>query len=326
MHTRCLDPYGVMAEEYYRVCRRLSFPMPSQPDWNDFRIILALGRAGSLAGAAQILKVDPSTVSRWLTAAEASFGVALAVREGREFALTGEGRSAFKAAEAMERAADRARAEVRGARETLDGVVRIACPPVAIRYLEHFPDGVAARHSRLGVELLSGRAPVNLSKGEADISIRAVRPTDLDLVVAHSFGLGSGVFASKSYLGARKRPAAQADIAGHALVRYAEQFLHMTPFSWIEQFAEPGAPGVRVDSIDMAQNRIATGAGIGVLYCIAGDADERLVRLFAEPIDVIDMNIVYHQSMRGSARLRAVLDLLIAFHLERRSALVGRTD
>jgi hypothetical protein len=36
------------------------------------------------------------------------------------------------------------------------------------------------------------------------------------------------------------------------------------------------------------------------------------------------MNIVYHQSMRGSARLRAVLDLLIAFHIERRATLVGR--
>ena len=81
---------------------------------------------------------------------------------------------------------------------------------------------------------------------------------------------------------------------------------------------------VGVPNIDMAQHRIASGSGIGVLYCIAGDADDRLVRLFDEPIDVIDMNIVYHQSMRGSARLRAVLDLLIAFHVERRAALGGR--
>ncbi|MBT8426072.1 MAG: LysR family transcriptional regulator [Silicimonas sp.] len=298
--------------------------MPAEPDWNDFRIILALGRAGSLAGAAQLLKVDPSTVSRRLAAAETAFGAVLVVREGREFALTSEGRAAFAAAEAMEDAADQARAEVRGARETLDGVVRIACPPVAIRYLERFPETVASRHSGLGVELLSGRAPVNLSKGEADISIRAVRPTDMDLAVAHSFGLGSGVFAARSYLETHGWPATHADVAGHMLVRYAEPFLHMPPFRWIEQFAEPGASGVRVDSIDLAQHRIASGAGIGVLYCIAGDADDRLVRLFDESIDVIDANIVYHQSMRGSARLRAVLDLLIAFHIERRAALAGR--
>ena len=298
--------------------------MPAEPDWNDFRVILALGRAGSVAGAAQLLKVDPSTVSRRLAAAEAAFGTVLVVREAREFSLTSEGKSAFAAAEAMEAAADRARAEVRDARGSLDGVVRIACPPVAIRYLEGFPETVASHHPKLGVELLSGRAPVNLSKGEADISIRAVRPTDMDLAVAHSFGLGSGVFAAKSYIEAHGRPATPQDIAAHAIVRYAEAFLHMPPFAWIEQFADPGGSGVRVDNIDMAQHRIASGSGIGVLYCIAGDADDRLFRLFDEPIDVIDMNIVYHQSMRGSARVRAVLDLLIAFHIECRAALVGR--
>ncbi|MBF9030397.1 LysR family transcriptional regulator [Rhodobacterales bacterium HKCCE3408] len=300
--------------------------MPAEPDWNDFRVILALGRAGSVAGAARLLKVDPSTVSRRLSAAEAAFGATLVVREAREFSLTSEGKSAFAAAEAMEAVADRARSAVRDARGSLEGVVRIACPPVAIRYLEDFPQTVASQHPDLGVELLSGRVPVNLAKGEADISIRAVRPTDMDLAVAHSFGLGSGVFAAKSYIEAMGRPSTPADIAGHALVRYAETFLHMPPFVWVEQFADPGGSGVRVDNIDMAQHRIASGSGIGVLYCIAGDADDRLVRLFAEPIDVIDMNIVYHQSMRGSARLRAVLDLLIAFHIERRAALVGRAN
>lgn len=199
--------------------------MPAEPNWNDFRIILALGRAGSLVGAAQFLKVDPSTVSRRLAAAEAAFGAVLVVREAREFSLTSEGKSAFAAAEAME-AADQAHAEVCDARGNLEGVVRIACSPVAIRYLEDFPDTVASWHPELGVELVSGRAPVNLSKGEADISIRAVRPTDMDLAVAHSFGLGSGVFAAKSYIEANGRPAKPEDVTGHALVRSTEPFLH----------------------------------------------------------------------------------------------------
>lgn len=298
----------------------------SEPEWNDFRTILALGRAGSVAGAARLLNVDASTVSRRLAAAEAAFGAVLVVRDGREFSLTSEGMSAFAAAEAMENAADRARAQVRGARNMLKGVVQIACPPVAIRYLEDFPESVALVHPGLGVELLSGRAPVNLAKGEADISIRAVRPTDMDLVVAHAFGLGSGVFAARTYIEMHGCPATQAEVAGHRLVRYAAPFLHMPPFAWAEQFVEPGAPGVRVDNIDMAQHRIASGAGIGVLYCIAGDADDRLVRIFDEPIDVIEMNIVYHQSMRGSARVRAVLDLLIAFHNERHETLSGSRD
>ena len=297
--------------------------MPAEPDWNDFRTLLALGRAGSLAGAAKSLRVDPSTVSRWLAAAETAFGAPLVVRDGRAFALTAEGKAAFDAALAMEEAANAGRAQIRRARESLEGLVRIACPPVAIGYLEGFAGTVAARLPGLGVELLSGRAPVDLARGEADLSIRAVRPADLDLVVAHSFGLASGVYAARSYIAANGRPATPADVAGHGLVRYAEPFLHLPPFAWIERFAAPGVSAVRVDSIGMAQQRIAAGAGIGVLYCIAGDADDRLVRLFDAPIDTVDMAIVYHPSMRGSARLRAVLDLLIAFHAERRAALAG---
>lgn len=137
--------------------------MPRDPDWNDFRTLLALGRAGSVAGAARLLKVDASTVSRRLAAAEAAFGTVLVVREARDFSLTEAGQSAFAAAEAMENAADRARAEVRSARAALEGTVRIACPPVAIRYLDRFPEAVTTAHSGLKVELVSGRAPANLA-------------------------------------------------------------------------------------------------------------------------------------------------------------------
>ena len=39
-------------------------------EWSDFKILLALARAGSLAGAARDLQVDGSTVSRRLAALE----------------------------------------------------------------------------------------------------------------------------------------------------------------------------------------------------------------------------------------------------------------
>ena len=61
--------------------------MPPEPEWNHFRVILALGRAGSVAGAARRLGVDSWTVSRRLAAAEEALGAVLIVRGGREFSL-----------------------------------------------------------------------------------------------------------------------------------------------------------------------------------------------------------------------------------------------
>jgi DNA-binding transcriptional LysR family regulator len=304
----------------------MAFAMDADPEWNDLRVILALGRAGSVAGAARFLGVDGSTVSRRLSLAEKAFGATLIVRGGREFSFTAEGSAAFAAAETMEAAVIAARAAVRSTREELAGVVRIACPPVAIAFLSPFQEAVTVAHPGLAVELLSGRAPVDLAKGEADISIRAVRPTDLDLAVAHTFDLGAGVYAASSYLAAHGRPATHEDVRGHKLVRYADAFLHLPAFNWIERFAPAGAPAVRVDSTDLARTLIASRSGIGVLYCVAGDAEPALERVFPEPIDLIGMNIAYHQSMRGSVRVRTVLDRLIAYHVENRTRLSGRWD
>jgi DNA-binding transcriptional LysR family regulator len=180
-----------------------------------------------------------------------------------------------------------------------------------------FSCGTRKRASRL-------RAPVDLSKGEADISIRSVRPDDLDLIVAHRFELGSAVYAAPSYLAAQGHPASHDAVAGHKLVHYTPAFLNLAAFRWVEQYADAAAPSVRVDSVDLARNMIAAGAGIGVLYCLAGDSTEGIVRVFDEPIDQMNIGIVYHASMQGSARLRAVLDLLIEFHETHRDALSGR--
>jgi DNA-binding transcriptional LysR family regulator len=294
------------------------------PEWGDFKVLLALGRAGSLAGAARMLGVDASTVSRRLGAVEEAVGTVLIVRGGRAFSLTDAGQAAFQAAETMELAATRAAATIRRVRGDIKGLVRIACPPVAITFLAGFQARVAACYPGLGVDLVAGRVPVDLAKGEADIAIRAVDPKHLDLVVAHRFELGSGVYASESYLAANGRPATHDALVGHKLVRYVSSFLNLPAFSWIEAYADPAAPGVRVDSIDSARSMIAAGAGIGVLYCLAGDATEGLVRVFEEPIDQMSIGIAYHESMQGAARLRATLDLLIEHHTAHHAELSGR--
>jgi DNA-binding transcriptional LysR family regulator len=293
-------------------------------EWSDFKVLLALGRTGSVAGAARELGVDGSTVSRRLAAAERALGAVLIVRGGRAFSFTEAGNAAIAAAEAMEASVTKAAAAIRSARSGLQGIVRIACPPVAIAFLAQFHAHVAERHPGLGVDLFAGRAPVDLSKGEADISIRSVRPDDLDLIVAHRFELGSAVYAAPSYLAAHGHPASHDAVAGHKLVRYTPAFLNLAAFRWVEQYADPAAPSVRVDSVDLARNMIAAGAGIGVLYCLAGDSTEGIARVFDEPIDQMNIGIVYHASMQGSARLRAVLDLLIEFHETHRDALSGR--
>ena len=57
-------------------------------EWSDFKVLLALARAGSVAGAARELQVDNSTISRRLAGLEDVVGAQLLVRGGREFSWT----------------------------------------------------------------------------------------------------------------------------------------------------------------------------------------------------------------------------------------------
>ena len=297
----------------------------TEPEWGDFKIMLALGRGGSVAGAARILGVDGSTISRRLAAAEKALGAVLIVRGAREFAFTAEGKAALEAAETMDAAANSATAAVRAARTDLQGVVRISLSPSLFHFLQPFPQIVANKFPALLVELGSNRAAVDLAKGEADIAIRVSRPMDLDLIVRHTFEMGLAAYASKTYLGKHGRISSEEDLRHHKLVLYHDKF-SANPFAiWIEQWADKTKPVMRVDSIDMAHSMIATDHGVGVLWCCHGDQLAELERVLPEPVSSNTLHVIYHESMRGSARMKAVVDLLISHLVDHRFQLSGKT-
>ena len=144
----------------------------TEPEWSDFRVVLALQRGGSFAGAARLLEVDASTVSRRLAAIEKAVGAVLIVRGGRKFAFTAEGRAVLDAAAAMETAVSAATGSVRASRADLEGTVRLTAVPSLTDLLSPFPGIVAGREPGLGVELRFSRGVVDLARGDADVAVR----------------------------------------------------------------------------------------------------------------------------------------------------------
>jgi DNA-binding transcriptional LysR family regulator len=293
------------------------------PEWGDFKIVLALGRAGSVAAAARLLEIDSSTVSRRLTAIEDALGATLLIRGGREFCFTAEGRDAFAAAEAIEAAVTSATAAIHAGRNTLDGVVRISCVSTITNLLLPFSDFVSAHHPQLSVQFIPTNRSVDLAKGEADIAIRNVKPTEGDLIARRGFELGLAVYAVRSYLEQHGTPRTHDELRGHRLVQYNERMLHLPWFAWIEQFADPQMPATRVESTESASFLVASGGGIGVLTCPMGDYLVNAVRVFPEPIHQVQTWFVYHETSRGSARIKAVVDLLTEFADGQRDILRG---
>ena len=255
---------------------------------------------------------------------EHAVGACLVLRGGRDFLLTAEGKRAVSAAEAIEAIVNSATTDIHAAKTGIDGIVRISSVPSLVRVLTPLPAIVSAKHPRLSIELNAATRVIDLAKGEADIAIRMVRPTEIDLIAKRAFEFQAAVYASKSYAEKHGLPETFEDLRQHRLVQYVESMLHLPWFRWIENYANKNAPATRVDGTEMAFGMVSSGAGIGVLSCYSGDSSPDLVRVFPEPVANTIGWIVYHETARNSARIRAVVDILTEFFDETKDLLSGR--
>src|SRR6188508_3406489 len=148
----------------------------------DLPLILALSREKTLAGAAEELGVDLSTVFRRLNALEKRLRVRLFDRSARGYQLTAAGIRAADTAERVETellALDR---EITGRDQQLSGVVRVtASETFSYAVLPPLFAQFHALHPRIRVVLSIDNRVMDLSRREADVALRVRRPTDPDL-------------------------------------------------------------------------------------------------------------------------------------------------
>jgi DNA-binding transcriptional LysR family regulator len=288
-----------------------------EPEWSNFKVLLALAGAGSVAGAARELQVDHSTVSRRLAALEEALGTKLAIRGGRDFNWTTDGRTMLAAAQAMQCAATQATRSVRSAKAEVQGTVRISLAPGFVPFVIRLMlPALRERHPGLTVELRGDYKHADLAGGEADVAVRMSRPSEAALVGRRAFECGWSAYASKAYLDAQGRSESHADLARHRLVLYSESMLSIVPMRWLETYKETAPQVSRFDSVEIACQAIAADAGVTVLPCFIGDTFASLERVFQEPVSVNTGWIVYHETVRDAARVRAVVDALVVFFEE----------
>jgi len=294
------------------------------PEWSDFKVLLALARAGSVAGAARQLQVDSSTISRRLAALEEAAGARLLIRGGREFSWTAEGRTLIEAGEAMEAATTRAMRAVRTAKVEVDGTVRVSVAPGFVPVLMRgMLPLLREAHPALRVELDGGFQRVDLARGDADIAVRMARPDEPDLVACHVFDCGWFVYAAASYLEARGCPASFEELAQHELVLYTEDLQRVPPLRWMEAWRGTARELSRVDNLEIACQTIAAGAGIAVLPCFIADPVPGLQRVFPQRVAVNPGWVVYHEAARDTSRVRVVADALVAFFRSHEAMFMG---
>jgi DNA-binding transcriptional LysR family regulator len=281
-------------------------------DWHLFRAFLAVVRAGSLSSAARALGTTQPTMGRQVAALEALLGVKLFTRSLDGLSPTEAGLRLIPSVEAMAAAAEAAQRSASGEVDEERGTVRVTASDVIGG--EVLPSILArfhALHPRISVELALSNRNEDLLRGDADIAVRMVRPTQSALVAKRIGRIDVGLYAQRRYLKAHKMPGGLQDLRQHSLIGYDRD-----PASarMIEMMGAPITRDMfafRSDSEFAQLAALRAGSGIGVSQLGIARMDKNLVPvLHAEFIFSMDIWLAMHRDLRSSRRIRLAFDHL----------------
>ena len=274
-------------------------------DWNDLRTVLAVARAGSLAGAARTLELRHSTVFRRIEQAEARLGARLFERSRSGWSPNTQGDAVARAAADMESAALGAERAISGADARLEGTIRIATSELlAGHLLLPLLGRFLAEHPGIEIECDASNRNVDLTRREADVALRATTQPPEMLVGRRVAVMQYAVFASKAVLGRGRGAPVLADLPW---VGFDERIAHFQIARWFAEALPDVRPRLRLDSMSALLKAGAAGAGAVLLPVFAAAQEPALLRV-TTPIVGPEMGLwlLHHPDVRGNARVRAL--------------------
>ncbi|AOE78932.1 MULTISPECIES: LysR family transcriptional regulator [Pseudomonas] len=283
-------------------------------NWDDARVFLAVCRESTLRGAARVLGVDQATVGRRINALEKSLNATLFLRTREGYALTAVGEAALLSVANMERSALDLQRQVQGLDDRLTGTVRVTTTDsLAIDFLIPAIARLHDKHPDVRVQLDASTQILSLAKREADIAVRNTRPDNPDLIARRIARWPVGLFASQGYIDRHGAPEPGSLFEGHDLVAYQPYLQGQKDLTLVSEPLGRGRIVATLSSSLLVRRSIAAGIGIGEIPVHTGEMDG-LVRLWPQRTRPLpyDVWLVTHADLRHTARVRAVIDEIVA--------------
>lgn len=285
----------------------------TEPDWQDLRVFLALGRHGSLSAAARALKVNHATISRRLQSLEATLDTRLVDRRREGYVLTAAGTRTLAAARDMESAVqtlDRAASD-----HAPTGLVRVNAPPALSQgFLLGRLASLPRQYPRLDIELATDLRKISLDRHEADIAVRMVRPVDGDIIAKRLVSVAYGFYGTAAVC--RQVTAGTPP----AFIGFDEANAHIPEAAWLAEHYPRARIPFRANNHIAQATAARAHVGLALLPHYLGRTQKglRLCELGECPPDR-DIWLVTRRQARGDLAIRTVRDFLVALFEQERA-------
>ena len=291
------------------------------PDWTLWRSYEAVVGEGSLSGAARRLGLSQPTLGRHVEALELALGLTLFERTLKGLKPTEAGLRLYEPVRAAREALGEARAIAEGQSADLSGSVRITASEIVSHYvLPPLLPPIRDAYPDVALELVPTDSVENLLLREADIAIRMIRPTQLDLVTRHICDVPLVCCAHESYFARRGHPQEPADLMDHDLIGFDRSPLIVEGARAMGLAVKREDFILRTDSQTLVWELLRAGLGIGFAQQNLVRNTPGMVAILPEmQVPSLEIWLTTHRELFTSRRIRAIYDALseaLAAHLK----------
>lgn len=298
-------------------------------EWGDLRHFLAVARGGSTLSAAKILGCNQTTVARRIAALEESLGEKLFERAAGGYRLTEVGSAMVQNAERVESEVEAFGRMVQQRSRKLLGMIRVTTNDVlADCLLTPWLREFTQRFPVVQVETIITDRKLDLSRGEADIALRAGRSrVEGDGLAVRRLATGKwGVYCSKTYATQNGRPMNPDDLRSHPLIGGAGDLSRFEPAFITEAKAQGAVVRQASSSILNIAGAIRSGLGVGGIPCMLGELDPELTLCFLFDEADYDLTLIVREEMRNLPHVRAFNDFIASRTAALRHMIEGRVS
>jgi DNA-binding transcriptional LysR family regulator len=280
-------------------------------NWSLVQAFLAVAEEGSLSAAARKLGQSQPTLGRQIKQIEAALEAELFIRQPRGLSLTTTGRQMVVPARRMREAMNSIALTAAGTSARAEGTVRLTASHVVAQFF--LPDILAKlreTHPAIHITLIPSDVQENLLFREADIAVRMLQSSQLDIVTRKLGALDLGIYAAPGYLARKGRPHSIEDFIDHDIVGYDKSGLILQGMRALGLPAEKITFATKCDDQVTYLELVRQGCGIGFCQTAIAQASGLEEILPDFPIPPLPVWLATPEALRRVPRISVVWEAL----------------